>query len=249
MSRDDLRPDDEGANQFSGFDPMFGWLPFDPSVAPVNTTPHIAQAPTAAPPEFLDALRNLLTAGSARGPGDASATAPASDSLSPEVDPFRYLNSLLRSGASSDAARDEIQQPRHQLGFDGQTVTLHDREGNSLGAYPGTSGRDGNTDPRARKLGPIPEGDYLLDPTEINEVSGFPQWLRSWTGDWGNFRVNVTPMPGTETHGRSGFFVHGGDAPGSAGCIDVGDQDTVLFPQLRNLEGPVRLRVQYPRQR
>jgi hypothetical protein len=56
-------------------------------------------------------------------------------------------------------------------------------------------------------------------------------------------------MPETQTHGRSGFFVHGGDTPGSAGCIDVGNQDAVLFPQLRKLNEPVYLRVEYPREK
>jgi hypothetical protein len=28
-------------------------------------------------------------------------------------------------------------------------------------------------------------------------------------------------MPGTETHGRGGFFIHGGSVAGSAGCIDL----------------------------
>jgi hypothetical protein len=163
------------------------------------------------------------------------------------------LNPTLVSGdASLERSSGWSNDPCHeanQLGFDGRTVTLHDRDGNLLGAYPATSGRFGVTDPRVPDKGPIPEGEYLLSPMEINEVHGLPYWARRiWSGDWGNFRVNVTPMPGTETHGRSGFFVHGGDTPGSAGCIDVGNQDTVLFPQLRKLEGPVRLRVEYPRQ-
>jgi hypothetical protein len=226
-------------------------MPTDPNALMAlirDATPRNIPSAAAAPPEFLDALRNLLTAGPLRGTADSPA-APASDNLDPHVDPFAYLNSLLRSGASSDAAHEDVQQPRHQLGFDGRTVTLHDRDGNFLGAYPATSGEDGVTDPRARKQGPIPEGEYLLDPTETSEVRRLDYLLRRSRGDWGNFRVPVTPMPGTETHGRSGFFVHGGDTPGSAGCIDVGSQDEFLFPQLRKLEGPVRLRVEYPKRR
>jgi hypothetical protein len=34
--------------------------------------------------------------------------------------------------------------------------------------------------------------------------------------------VPLTPNPGTNTRGRSGFFMHGGKLPGSAGCIDFG---------------------------
>ena len=249
MSQVDLRPDDEAANPFSGFDPMFGWLPFDQSMTPGSVAPRVAQPSTTASPEFLGALRNLLTAGAAPGADHEFAAIPVPDSRGRETDPYGYLNSLLRAGASSDAVLNEVEQRWHQLGFDGRTVTLHDRDGNLLGEYPATSGRHGITDPRVRDKGPIPEGEYLLSPGEINEVDGYRYWLRRATGDWGNFRVPVTPMPGTQTLGRSDFFVHGGDTPGSAGCIDVGNQDTVLFPQLRKLEGPVRLRVQDPQQK
>ena len=32
-------------------------------------------------------------------------------------------------------------------------------------------------------------------------------------------------MPGTQTYGRGGFFIHGGTHPGSAGCIHVTGPD------------------------
>src|SRR4051794_38546880 len=165
-------------------------MPADPDalMALIRDTASRGMQPTAvASTEALEALRNLLTAGSVQGTADVPA-APEPDSPDPHVDPFVYLNSLLRSGASYDAAYGEDQQPRHGLGFDGQTVTLHDRDGNLLGSYPATSGRDGVTDPRARDEGPIPEGEYLLDPSEIDEVTGFARWLRRRRGDWGSFR-------------------------------------------------------------
>ncbi len=40
--------------------------------------------------------------------------------------------------------------------------------------------------------------------------------------DWGDWYVPLNPVPGTEIFGRSGFYLHGGVFPGSAGCIDIG---------------------------
>jgi hypothetical protein len=38
---------------------------------------------------------------------------------------------------------------------------------------------------------------------------------------WGHHRVWLHPKDGTTTFGRGGFSIHGGDDPGSAGCIDL----------------------------
>ena len=51
---------------------------------------------------------------------------------------------------------------------------------------------------------------------------------------------------GTNTHGRSGFFLHGGRIPGSAGCIDVGSGEFTLFPLLKARGGTVVVQVGYP---
>lgn len=49
--------------------------------------------------------------------------------------------------------------------------------------------------------------------------------LSAWPGgymSWGDQRIWVVPVSGTETFGRSGFSIHGGLVLGSAGCIDLG---------------------------
>ncbi len=83
--------------------------------------------------------------------------------------------------------------------------------------------------------GPIPLGTYTANPAQISEGG----WLRNLLGDWGKFRVPLAPDPSTQTFNRSNFFLHGGDKPGSAGCIDVGHSDTDLFSHLRNAPGIV----------
>jgi hypothetical protein len=67
--------------------------------------------------------------------------------------------------------------------------------------------------------GPIPEGVYWVAPGEL--------WTNAWykytapRSAWGDHRLSIHPFPETETHGRGGFFIHGGFVPGSAGCIDL----------------------------
>lgn len=96
-----------------------------------------------------------------------------------------------------------------------------------------TSGRPGatlnnpDTQDRSRQ-GPIPIGYYIIRPSDLSD----PNWAHDlWRnlgphsrgcGDWGDWRVKITPKAGTHTYGRGEFFLHGGRMPGSAGCIDVG---------------------------
>ena len=90
-----------------------------------------------------------------------------------------------------------------------------------------TSGRDGPcmNDPACEKVkntGPIPRGTYLLNTAEMTHWGLLSAILHRVKGDWGSFRVPLHPMNGTETFGRDGFFLQGGDMPGSAGCVDCG---------------------------
>jgi RHS repeat-associated protein len=119
-------------------------------------------------------------------------------------------------------------------------VLIHyDSEGNVVGIYDATSGVPGVTDPSIRNKGPIPPGQYTLNPKEISPTNPFRRLL----GDWGEYRAPLHPNEGTNTRGRSGFFLHGGKTPGSAGCIDVGDADKTLFPELQKAPGPVPVDV------
>ncbi len=107
------------------------------------------------------------------------------------------------------------------------TITHYNDSCQRMGSYQYTSGRNGNTDPTVSWKGPIPPGKYILDPKDISKGS----WLRDLTGDWGggDYRVPLHPKHGTDTFGRDNFFMHGGDEPGSGGCIDVGANDTKLL--------------------
>lgn len=64
---------------------------------------------------------------------------------------------------------------------------------------------------RQRGIGPIPAGDYAIGP-------------REYRARLGPHVMSLTPINGTETFGRSGFFIHGdsvGDVSWTAsdGCV------------------------------
>ena len=122
---------------------------------------------------------------------------------------------------------------------------------------------------REANAGPLPEGDYTLPPNKTDDPSESGNWdLSDWNDyashnilnyapwrtridkrssyPWGNRFGRLTPVSGTDTYGRSNFNIHGGDAPGSAGCIDIGHNDIDFFNDIRrDFNNPVPVRVDY----
>jgi hypothetical protein len=109
------------------------------------------------------------------------------------------------------------------LRFDGRILTM---SGGMQRTYAGVSGRpddSGNFDYSAARqrmgsVGPIPPGLYWIQPSQM--------WTNHWynlapRAAWGDHRLTIHVMPGTETFGRGGFFIHGGTHAGSAGCINL----------------------------
>lgn len=119
--------------------------------------------------------------------------------------------------------------------------------------------------PNATKVsnqGPIPEGNYVVDPRQIQSFENLSpadrraSWLSAITRDqsapwhygppaWGYERVPIQPLAGTNTFGRGGFFIHGGWFAGSSGCIDLTGNASAFFGWLRQQPGPVPLSVRY----
>jgi hypothetical protein len=121
------------------------------------------------------------------------------------------------------------------LRFDGKTLIM--KAGAQSPSYPAVSGRPRNgafiynlDRQKEASSGPIPAGTYWIQPSQM--------WRRSWLSDrklewwdrgdagsharaWGDQRITIHPFPDTQTYGRGGFFIHGGEVAGSIGCIDL----------------------------
>lgn len=150
-----------------------------------------------------------------------------------------YESSKGRNSAVNYQAPAVDSGKSHSLVASNGLLEHYDGDGNLIGSYPYTTGLHGVTDPSVHDKGPLPPGTYTLDPVEASKGG----LLRSITGDWGTYRAPLTPCDGTNTYGRSGFYLHGGTKPGSLGCMDIGNQDTVLFPKLIEYDRPIRLTV------
>lgn len=101
--------------------------------------------------------------------------------------------------------------------------------------WPAVSGRPGYMRREFQSLedkGPLPEGKWILRQSEYQKMPS-RNWIErvgselgrtAWPGGasaWGRHRIWLEPAEGTNTYQRSGFSIHGGDSPGSAGCIDL----------------------------
>lgn len=94
---------------------------------------------------------------------------------------------------------------------------------------------------KLKEFGPTPEGDYYvgkLQTSNLEKTNPFMDFARvlfqkgqsshDWNKDtagtriaWGYYRAPIIPKSGTNTYGRSSFYVHGGALPASHGCIDL----------------------------
>ncbi len=135
--------------------------------------------------------------------------------------------------------------PKIKFTFDGTALRVHEWPGgNLLHTFPANSGRPGSTlaDQHKHDYGPIPAGNYTM----ANDNFVKNSLIRRLKGDWGSYRAALQPDRGTNTFGRSDFFIHGGSRPGSAGCIDVGQHDSMLHDLVKQYGGPVPVEVRYP---
>lgn len=127
-------------------------------------------------------------------------------------------------------------------------------EGRGPYSMPASSGRPGcGCSPSNKDTGPIPSGIYVIDASQVSKPGLVGRLARNMRGDWGNWRVPLTPNEGTPTFNRSGFFLHGGSYPGSAGCIDFGgglsgnsQTNQLLQDIISDPDGKVPITVEWP---
>jgi RHS repeat-associated protein len=145
-----------------------------------------------------------------------------------------------------------------ELHFDGKKLSWLDDDGKVVQQWDAVSGRTGATseDQAVANFGPLPEGLWQVQQSEYQ-----PIWTRSrsdvilgqfgrgaWPGgvdSWGAGRIWLHPYAGTVTHVRSGFSIHGGTTPGSAGCIDLTRHMTSFVTKFQSYGKDMVLRVKY----
>jgi Tlde1 domain len=97
-----------------------------------------------------------------------------------------------------------------------------------------------------KNTGGIPEGKYYikLEEQRSAQTSRWSHIVKRTA--WGAYSWSMHKADDTDAKGRSGFFIHGGDNPGSAGCIDVTSGDIKLEKYLQNRkQGVVYIYVKY----
>jgi RHS repeat-associated protein len=138
------------------------------------------------------------------------------------------------------------------LHYDGTYLTWYDDNGKEVGKWRATSGRPGSTaaDQELASSGPIPEGTYTIDPGDTFHVGNFWDWLKlgvaTGFADYGSDRAPLTRVAGTAGANRGHFWMHGGSIPGSAGCIDLGQNAADVFARIRAYHGKLTVGVAYP---
>ena len=171
--------------------------------------------------------------------------------------------------------------PALSLEFDGDMLTFRVDEGDRIKrySYSAVAGKplmDGSFDysKERQKIageGPLPEGEYWINPNEIRYAPepGSPKDILYMIGGmmppkkrfspfpggsvaWGRGRVPIYPQEVVvDNVKRGGFTIHGGTEPGSAGCIDLTNQEEKFFKEIekyKKITDSIPLRVNYSSQ-
>ena len=209
--------------------------------------------------------------------GVAQAFAPAIDGIGGRANayaPARILAASLVGGTSSVLSGGKFANGavtaafsrafNDEPHFDGETLKWVDDDGNVVEQYDAVSGRVGYQSPTLQNetdKGPIPEGLFLVSQEDYQESSDMPMSRRvasynpffkttAWPGGtpaWGNQRIWLKPIQG-EMYGRDAFSIHGGDYPGSAGCIDLTFRMPSFATRFRDYGSDMWLHVNFSKQ-
>lgn len=153
---------------------------------------------------------------------------------------------------------DTIVVEKDKLVFDGKTLEWF-RGGESIASWPAMSGKpdhQGKDHQSTKNKGPLPEGKWEVRQSEYQKMGDRSAWEAikgelggsAWPGgesSWGRHRIWLHPKAGTKTFERSGFSIHGGDDPGSAGCIDLTTHMPYFVQKFLSYGHDVELEVKY----
>ena len=136
--------------------------------------------------------------------------------------------------------------------FDLNSLYLKTKNGRIKKKWEAVSGdtKSNWSDQKKADFGPIPEGTYTVrfDQT-LDYTSAESLWDRlKWRIKKPSWGLIITPLEAdikTNTFGRNNFYIHGGDKPGSKGCIDLTDQNANFHETLRLYKRNFKLIVAY----
>ncbi|WP_457585824.1 hypothetical protein [Ensifer canadensis] len=147
---------------------------------------------------------------------------------------------------------------RIKLHFDGKRLNATEN-GRYAGGWDGVSGKPGSQVPQFQKFsdtGPIPECVYDAEQLQYPPADSWERMKGrvgrgTWPGleaAWGNSRafLKARSIADPQAAHRSGFSIHGGEDPGSAGCIDLTDGMDRFADFYRNTGRSAELNASYP---
>lgn len=139
----------------------------------------------------------------------------SSNLFTPTPTPTAVLNSQLDSYAAKG-----VPTPRSTMRADALVYHVSTGQmtlGNQVIANAGSGLGNYRNDPNAqfmRNRGPIPVGEYVIG-AEVNKPN------------LNGHAMSLTPVNGTNTGGRDGFYLHAVAHGQTEGCVGVGNQQTV----------------------
>lgn len=144
-----------------------------------------------------------------------------------------------------DSESEALARGAATLLFDGYNLLWRDTSGST--SYSAFSGKaDESAKESVKDEGPIPQGEYAVDPANIQDLEP--------SDDWGSYRVKCEPVKKTvdrmrDCFGviRTGFYIHGGNESGSSGCIELNDDavEAAFFKRLREYGAKIRMDVKF----
>lgn len=148
-----------------------------------------------------------------------------------------------------------------QLNFNGSMLYVYDKSYNTTVPSLSWGAVSGGT---IFNYPPISQGNWrTVDPGEIQSwdrlspddkiestIGSFTKYVGlkfgTFSGGMGTWGSQRTELHNLDTHEYyTGFYIHGGDTPGSAGCIDLTGQNDSFHEFFRNYGQSIDLRVQY----
>ena len=170
----------------------------------------------------------------------------------------------LREQEEAEKKRLAFANDLYQFRFDGNKLDEYNQRGEKTASWPAMSGNAGYQEARyqdLRNFGPIPEGTYHFKKDAFQDYDKLGSWDKfkssfnrgTFPGGleaWGRYRVDLVPGENTDTYGRSGIMIHGGDTFGSAGCIDLEKQIDDFYNRLQRMnqtEFPVTVEYDHNR--